>query len=504
MAAQVSVSPHDLQPYCQRIQQTSEGLDDAITRSAVAQKQWAAVSLQERIAIGHKFIEEYTKLSERIPQELTKMMGRPVSQGAGEPRGVLERAKYMISIAESSLADVPLQNTDKPGFHRFIKRVPHGVVLVIAPWNFPYLTAINSVLPALLAGNTVLLKPSPQTPLSGERLSLAFHRAGVPKDAIIPLHLSPEGTMQAVQSPLVNFVSFTGSVVGGRAVEQAAANAPGFKGVALELGGKDPAYVRSDADLDYTVPELVDGAFFNSGQSCCAVERIYVHESLYDDFVAKFVDKVKRYKLNDPYRTDTTLGPVISLASADRIRKQVADAVEAGAKALIPPDAYKRVAKPGTAFVQPQVLVDVNHTMDVMKEETFGPVVGIQKVASDEEAVQLMNDTPFGLTASIWTNAEANPASEEAFLALEAQLECGTVFLNRCDYLDPALAWTGVKDSGRGISLSKFGFDQLTRAKSVHMKIKTSPENTEATSPENTEATSPENTEATSPENTKA
>ncbi|KAJ6590459.1 succinate semialdehyde dehydrogenase [Mycena vulgaris] len=471
--AQVSISPHDLQPYCQRNYPTDAGLDATIARAAEAQKAWAAVPLEERIAIGTKFIEEFTKLSERVPAELTKQMGRPISQGAGEVRGFLDRAAYMISIAASSLADVKLENTDKPGFRRFIKRVPLGVVLVIAPWNFPYLTAINSVLPALLAGNAVLLKPSPQTPLSGERFCLALARAGVPKDAIAALHLTPEQTTHTIQHPLVNFVAFTGSVSGGRAVEQAAVNSPGFKGVALELGGKDPAYVRSDADLDYTVAELVDGALFNSGQSCCAVERIYVHETLYDDFVAKFVDLVKGYKLGDPYRTDVTLGPVVSLASANRIRKQVEDAIAAGAKGLVPPELFKRVAKPDTAYVAPQVLVDVDHTMDVMKEETFGPIVGIMKVASDEEAVNLMNDSPYGLTASVWTNAETNPESEAAFLALEAQLECGTVFLNRCDYLDPALAWTGVKDSGRGISLSKFGFDQLTRAKSVHMKIKT-------------------------------
>jgi len=289
----------------------------------------------------------------------------------------------------------------------------------------------------------------------------------------MPMHLSPELTTQAIQHPLVNFVSFTGSVAGGRAVEQAAVSAPGFKGVALELGGKDPAYVRADADIEYTAAELVDGAFFNAGQSCCAVERIYVHEAVYDDFVTKFVDLVKKFKLDDPTRSNTTLGPVVSVASADRIRKQVADAVAAGAKALVPPEPFK-MAKPGTAYVAPQVLVDVNHTMDVMKEETFGPIVGIQKVVDDEEAVRLMNDSVYGLTASIWTNAQADPKSEEAFLKIEEQLECGTVFLNRCDYLDPALAWTGVKESGRGVSLSKFGYDQLTRAKSVHMKIKTS------------------------------
>ncbi|KAJ7241029.1 Aldehyde/histidinol dehydrogenase [Mycena haematopus] len=470
--AQTTISPVDLQPIAHRPYPTSEALDATIARAAAAQKEWAAVPLAERIAIGHKFIEEFIAISERIPAELTKQMGRPISQGAGEVRGFLERARYMLAIAESNLSDITLEDTDKPGFRRFMKRVPLGVVLVITPWNFPYLTAVNSVFPAIIAGNAVLFKASPQTPLSAERFSTVLHRAGVPKDVVIPLHLSPKLTTQVVQSPLVNFVSFTGSVVGGRAVDQAAVNSPGFKGVALELGGKDPAYVRADADLDYTAAELVDGAMFNSGQSCCAVERIYVHEAVYDDFVSKFVKIVKKYKLDDPTRPDVTIGPVVSLDSAARIRKQVADAVAAGAKALIPPDHF-RVARSTTCYVAPQVLVDVNHTMDIMMEETFGPVVGIQKVASDEEAVKLMNDSPYGLTASIWTNAAEHPESEKAFLKLEDQLECGTVFLNRCDYLDPALAWTGVKNSGRGISLSKFGYDQLTRVKNVHMKIKT-------------------------------
>nr|GAT42797.1 succinate semialdehyde dehydrogenase [Mycena chlorophos] len=400
-------------------------------------------------------------------------MGRPISQGAGEARGFLERAKYMLSIAESSLTDVPLADTDKPGFRRFIQRVPLGVVLVIAPWNFPYLTSVNSVFPALLAGNAVLLKPSPQTPLSAEILAESLIHAGFPRDLIIPVHLSTQLTTQAIQHPLVDFISFTGSVPGGRAVEHAAVTAPGFKGVALELGGKDPAYVRADADLDYTVPELVDGALFNSGQSCCAVERIYVHQSIFDTFVSKFVDIVKGYKLGDPSAETTNLGPVVSVASANRIRKQVHDAVAAGAKALVPSDLFP-IAKPGSAYVAPQVLVDVDHSMDVMMEESFGPIVGIQKVSSDEEAIKLMNHSPYGLTASIWTNAAVNPESEAAFLALEGELQFGTVYLNRCDYLDPALSWTGVKDSGRGVSLSKFGYDQLTRAKSVHMKIQTS------------------------------
>ncbi|KAJ7802416.1 succinate semialdehyde dehydrogenase [Mycena olivaceomarginata] len=421
--AQTTISPIDLLP----------PLDASIVRAAAAQKEWAAVPLAERIAIGQKFIDEFTTMGER---------------GAGEMRGFLERARYMLSIAESNLSDIPLEDTDKPGFRRFIKRVPLGVVLVIAPWNFPYLTAINSVFPAIIAGNAVLYKPSPQTPLSAERFSLGLHRAGVPRDVVIPLHLNPELTKQVIQHPLV---------AGGRTVEEAAVSAPGFKGVALEL----------DADLDYTATELVDGAMFNSGQSCCAVERIYVHESVFDDFVSKAVEIVKKYKLGDPNRSDTTLGPVVSLASAERIRKQVADAVAAGAKALVPPNLF-RAAKPDTCYVAPQILVDVNHTMDIMMEETFGPVVGIQKVESDEEAVKLMNDSPYGLTASIWTNAAEHPESEEVFLNSRTSSSVG-----RCDYLDPALAWTGVKNSGRGVSLSKFGYDQLTRPKNVHMKIKT-------------------------------
>jgi len=404
--------------------------------------------------------------------ELTMQMGRPVSQNAGEVRGFLDRAEYMLSIAAMSLADTSLEDTDKPGFKRYIKRVPLGVVLVIAPWNFPYLTSINSVLPAIIAGNSVLLKPSPQTPLTAERFVLALHRAGFPQDLIQVVHLSPELTAKAVKHPSVNFVSFTGSVAGGKAIAEAAVAADGFKGVALELGGKDPAYVREDADLKYTVAELVDGALFNSGQSCCAVERIYVHESIFEPFVEAFANTVKGYKLGDPTLPETNLGPVVSLASAQRIRKQVIDAVALGATALIPEDLFP-IAKVNTAYVAPQVLTNVNHKMDVMMEETFGPIVGIQKVSSDEEAVKLMNDSPYGLTASIWTNAETNPSSEEAFERMVNELETGTVFLNRCDYLDPALAWTGTKNSGRGVSLSKFGYDQLTRAKSVHMKIKT-------------------------------
>ncbi|KAI0695681.1 succinate semialdehyde dehydrogenase [Cerioporus squamosus] len=481
--SQTTLIPHNQQPLVIRTYPSETQLERSIQYAAAAQEKWARVPLKQRIEIGRRFMEEFGKMRDEIPLELTLQMGRPVTQGAGEIRGTLERAEYLLSIAEKALADVTLEDTDKPGFRRFIKRAPLGVVLVIAPWNYPYLVMVNSVLPALIAGNAVILKPSPQTPLAAERFALAFHNAGVPRDALQVIHLSPELTTKAVKNPLVDFIAFTGSVAGGRAVDIAAAEAPGFKGVGLELGGKDPAYVRADADLDYTVPELVDGAMFNSGQSCCAIERIYVHEDVYDEFVKRYVELTKKYRLGDPTEKEYNIGPVCSIASAERIRKQVAAAVAAGAKALIPEDLFPAAQPYWYRVVAPQVLVDVNHcmlkrhqllTLCLIQEETFGPVVGIQKVVSDDEAIALMNDSPYGLTASVWTNAAANPDSEKAFLTIMDELQTGTVFLNRCDYLDPALAWTGVKNSGRGVSLSKFGYDQLTRAKSVHMKIKTS------------------------------
>ncbi|KAL5513981.1 hypothetical protein ACEPAG_2742 [Sanghuangporus baumii] len=469
---QTTIVPHTQQPLVTRTYPSGSELDAIIKTAAEAQKKWAKIPISWRVEIGYKFIVEFKKMVPELPLELTMQMGRPISQTPGELRGMIGRAEYMLSIAESSLLPVSLADTDQPGFKRYIERVPLGVVHVITPWNYPYLVAINSVLPALVAGNAVLLKPSPQTPLVAERFQRAFEAAGVPKGVIQAVHLGPEGVEHVVKHKSVDFVCFTGSVIGGKTVERMAVNAQGFKGVALELGGKDPAYVRPDADLDYTVAELVDGAFFNSGQSCCAIERIYVHESIFDKFVSAYVELVKKYKLGDPTGPSTTLGPVVSVASAEKIRKQVADAVAAGAKPLVPEQLFP-AAKSGTAFVSPQVLINVNHSMEIMMEETFGPVIGIQSVSSDKEALSLMNDSPYGLTASVWTDANSE-VSMAAFQYFVDGLETGTVFLNRCDYLDPALAWTGVKNSGRGVSLSKFGYDQLTRAKSVHMKFKTS------------------------------
>ncbi|KAG0707272.1 Aldehyde/histidinol dehydrogenase [Suillus ampliporus] len=477
---QTTISPHNGHAYHVETYPTSSDLNRTLESAAQSQKEWIKTTLDERIAKGRKFIEKFSALANReapatydhgplghhnLAEELCYQMGRPADQCWGEFRGFLQRATYMIDIAESCLSDVTFSD-NQPGASRLIKRVPLGVIFVIAPWNYPYLVMINSVLPALIAGNAVILKPSPQTPLTAVRFKETLNDAGFPADLIQVVHLSPPLTQYAVQHKLVDFVVFTGSVTGGKAIETAAVAAEGFKGVGLELGGKDPAYVRADADLKDAVIQLVDGAMYNAGQSCCAVERIYVHESVYDNFVDGYVNEAKKLVLGDPANKQTTLGPVISTASAEKIRNQISSAVQMGAKALIPESLYPK-AEAGTTFVAPQVLVDVNHTMDVMKEETFGPIVGIQKVSSDAEAIELMNDSEYGLTASIWTK------SLDDFSTLTDQVQAGTIFLNKCDALDPALAWTGIKNSGRGVSLSKFGYDQLTRAKSINMRINT-------------------------------
>ena len=453
------ISPIDGSLYVERHLASNPEILAALVGAEQAQQRWKRTPLAERVAIGRRAIAAFAAKESQLAEELCWMMGRPIRFAAGEIRGFVERASYMADIAASALADIQLP--DQPGFTRFIRREPLGVALVIAPWNYPYLTAVNAVLPALLAGNAVLLKHSAQTPLCAERMVEAFQEAGLPDGVFQYLHLTHGQTEQLIRSPSINHVAFTGSVSGGAMVERAAAGR--FIGVGLELGGKDPAYVRFDADLAHAVATSIDGAFFNSGQSCCAIERIYVHEALYDAFVEQAVALVKQYQLGRPDDPDTTLGPLVSAAAADFVRGQVNDAIREGAVAHLVP-AHFALDKPGTPYLAPQVLTNVHHGMRVMVEESFGPVVGIQKVKDDEEALALMNDSEFGLTAAIFSR------DVDAALALAERVEAGTVFLNRCDYLDPALAWTGVKHSGRGCSLSSIGYEHLTRPKSFHFK----------------------------------
>ena len=453
------VSPVDGTIYLERPLASAAEVGAAIERARIAQADWRQVAVADRARICRRFTDAMVAMTEAIVPELAWQMGRPVGAGPGEMRGFAERANHMIEIAATALAD--LAAGDKAGFTRFIRREPVGVVLVVAAWNYPYLIAVNSVVPAIMAGNAVLLKHSAQTPLAAERFADGFAQAGLPADLFQVLHMGHAETERAIANPAVDFVAFTGSVRGGHAIQRAAADR--FVGTGLELGGKDPAFVRADANLEHAVANLVDGAFFNSGQSCCAIERIYVQREVFDRFVDGFVALVETYRLGNPLEADTTLGPVVRAAAAEFVRGQVAEAERAGARALIERGGF--AADTGTGpYMAPQVLIDVDHSMRLMTEETFGPAVGIMKVGADGEAIELMNDSAYGLTASIWT------ADEAAAIAIGDRVETGTWFMNRCDYLDPALAWVGIKDSGRGCTLSAVGYEQLTRPKSFHLR----------------------------------
>ncbi len=455
-----TISPVDGSVYVEREVATDAEIEAALERAARARAGWRALPLEERQALVQRAVDYLVQRADLLAEELTWQMGRPIAHTPFEiTRGFKERADYMLEVAPHALADFVPQG--QPGIKRFIRREPLGTVLVLAPWNYPWLTSVNSVVPALVAGNTVILKMSTQTPLVAERYQEAFDAAGLPEGVFQYLHTGHKAVARMIADERIDFVAFTGSVPGGHAVVKAASDR--FIGTGLELGGKDPAYVMEDADLDFTVENTVDGAFFNAGQSCCAIERIYVHEKIYDEFVERYVELVKQYKLGDPTDPETTLGPLVRTSAADWVREQIAEATSKGARALIDPALFP-AAKEGTPYLAPQVLVDVNHQMSVMTEETFGPVVGIMKVSGDEEALELMNDSQYGLTASLWTR------DLERAERLGARIETGTVFMNRADYLDPALAWTGVKDTGRGITLSEFGYHQLTRVKSYHLR----------------------------------
>ncbi len=453
-----NISPIDGSVYAEREAMSLDAARGAVLKARAAQKAWARRPLEERVQLVLKGVARLNEMVDEVVPELAHMMGRPVRYG-GEFKGFNERSNYVASIAADALA--PLVIEESGNFERRIEREAHGVVFVIAPWNYPYMTAINTVAPALMAGNTVVIKHAAQTLLVGERMVRAFVEAGVPDDVFVNVFLDHQTTSALISEGLFNFVNFTGSVEGGRAIERAAAGT--FTGLGLELGGKDPGYVMEDADLDAAVDTLMDGATYNSGQCCCGIERIYVNEALYDAFVEKSVAWVSNYKLGNPLEQETTLGPMANKRFAKVVRQQVADAVAKGAKALVDPKLF--AADDGeSAYVAPQVLIDVDHSMEFMTEETFGPAVGIMKVMNDEEAIRLMNDSRYGLTASLWTQ-DAERAGR-----IGREIETGTVFMNRADYLDPALCWTGVKETGRGGSLSVIGFQNLTRPKSYHLK----------------------------------
>ncbi len=423
-------------------------------RSAFAS--WHRLPVDERVQRVNQGLDYFRDHAEEVAREITLQMGKPITEARGEVKTFFARAEYMVSIAKDTLA--PEIVPAKPGFHLRIEQAPLGVVYNIAPWNYPLLTAVNVVVPALLAGNTVLLKHSPLTPLVGRHFEQAFTQ-GDPPNLVTHLVVTNAQASRLIDDPRINYVAFTGSVATGTTVYRRAASR--LLGVGLELGGKDPAYVAEDADLDFAVANIVEGACYNAGQSCCAVERVYVHRTRYRDFLDRAHALLTRYRLGNPLDEETTMGPLTRRDALRFLDGQVKDAVRRGARLLL-----GGTRLPGTRgnFFAPTLLADVSNRAKVMQEESFGPLVPVAPVADDAEAIALMNDSRFGLTASVWTR------DRERVERLARDLDVGTVFQNRCDYLDPSLPWTGARDSGIGSTLSRYGFYHLTRRKAMHLR----------------------------------
>ena len=454
-----TVTPIDNSILVERNFASNSEVENVLESSLIARKDWSNTSLAERKTLIEKFVDSFLSNQQEVVETLCRQIGRPISQCPGEMRGFEERAKFMINNSDKALENVTSKKDNE--FDNFIKKEPLGTIFVIAPWNYPFNTSVNSIVPSLLAGNAVILKHSSQTPLCAEQLFEAAKKANLPNNIFQFLHLDHSTTSKVISDTRINHVLFTGSVSGGREIKKSISTR--FINAGLELGGKDPAYVRSDCNINHTIENLVDGSYFNSGQSCCGIERIYVDEKIYDQFIEGFKNTTEKYILGNPLEKETNLGPVVKLKAAKYIRSQVSKAINLGGKNIVNEKIFK-MDDGSNCYVGPSALVDVDHSMEFMKEETFGPTVGIMKVSNEKEAIQLMNDSDYGLTASVWTS------DTEFAKDMGSKIETGTFFMNRCDYLDPGLAWTGVKDTGIGVTLSVLGFDHLTRAKSYHIR----------------------------------
>lgn len=440
-------------------QTSSRDIDATLSGAKAASKAWRRTKLADRIALCDAALSAMLAEADSIAADISTMMGKPLSQARGEVNGMAERARTMMKLAPAALADIQLSPKEK--FERRIVKEALGVVLDMPAWNYPLLTAVNAVFPAVLAGNAVVIRHSPRSLLCGNHFARAFRSAGGPEHLVSAVMCDHETAEGLVRDARVDHVVFTGSTFGGHRIQLAAKDR--FLHPALELGGNDSAYVAADADLDKAVDNLVDGSCYNAGQSCCAVERIYVHASLYDAFVEKAKGLVDGYVMGDPFDAKTTLGPIAQPHHVAELEAFVSDATSKGARLVA---GGKRSSVNGKGrFFQATLLANCNHDMNIFRQESFGPVVSVMKVDSDDMALAKMNDSSLGLTASVWTTDRDRAAK------LAASLECGTIYMNRCDSLDPELPWVGVKDSGRGVSLGAIGFDALTRPKSIHFRL---------------------------------
>lgn len=455
----VVTNPFNQDTVCELPYDTAGAVEDAVRRSHDAQRRWARIPLAERCQQVNAGLERFRAKAEQTALDVTRQMGKPIGQARGEFKTMCDRAEYMLSIAEETLRPDILP--EKTPFVRRIEHAPLGVVFNIAAWNYPLLIPINVLAPALIAGNSVLLKHSAKTPLIGKHFADAFGELEI-ADLVINLTLTHEDTAKLIEHAGVDHVAFTGSVEGGREVYRHASKR--FIDAGLELGGKDPAYVAEDADLDYAVANVVDGACYNAGQSCCAVERAYVHEKLYDTFLAKAKALLEQYVLGDPMSDSTSMGPLASRSAPDFLARQTEDAVRRGARLLT---GGGKLAGSAGNFFTPTLLAEVPNDADVMQEESFGPILPVLAVKSDDEAIRGMNDTRFGLTASIWTS------SVERAERFGREVNAGTIYQNRCDYIDPSQPWTGWGESGKGSTMSKYGFFHLTKRKAIHLRTRT-------------------------------
>lgn len=454
------ISPINDELYKTFVYSNKEEIDSVLKSASIAQELWFDIGLKKRKEYIKNFLNVIESLKEEIASELTWQIGRPISFSMGELNTFRQRADYLLGVADQALEDyIPAY---VKGYDRYIEKTPLGIVFLLSPWNYPFLTSVNILIPALLAGNCIIFKPSSYTPLVAKRYEEAFNKVNLPKGVFSSLYLSHKNTDYLLKKEEVQAVFFTGSKKGALSIQESIKEK--FINCSFELGGKDAAYVRADTDIDIAVKDLVDGSFFNSGQSCCSIERIYVHEKIYKDFTRKFVEVSKRYILDKPFKKETTLGPMINKKAREKVANEINEAVKQGAKSLLNEKLFP-ASKKNTSYLSPHILVNVKHNMTLMRTESFAPVVGIMKVLNDEEAIYFMNDSIYGLSASIYTK-DLKKAKE-----IGKKLMVGTVFLNKCDYLDPALAWGGIKESGKGISLSIFVYDSVSRLKSFNFKL---------------------------------